>query len=92
MAGPLVNTIKGPVETSELGFTLMHEHVFIRPPGVFENWPHLWDRDGEVAKAIKALKIMEDRERPFLVLPVLDRSSRNVVGMIHIHDLVARGL
>jgi len=42
-------------------------------------------------KAIRALEIMEKREKPFLVLPVLDRQEK-VVGMIHLHDLVARGL
>jgi len=42
-------------------------------------------------KAIRALEIMESREKPFLVLPVLDRREK-VVGMIHLHDLVARGL
>lgn len=42
-------------------------------------------------KAIRALEIMENREKPFLVLPVLDRQAK-VVGMIHLHDLVARGL
>jgi len=42
-------------------------------------------------KAIRALEIMENREKPFLVLPVLD-SLEKVVGMIHLHDLVARGL
>jgi arabinose-5-phosphate isomerase len=43
-------------------------------------------------KAINALEIMENRERPFLVLPVLDRSTSKVVGMVHVHDLVAKGL
>ncbi len=38
-----------------------------------------------------ALELMQRRERPFLVLPVLDRTDR-VVGMLHLHDLVARGL
>ena len=42
-------------------------------------------------KAIRALEIMEKRDKPFLVLPVLDRQEK-VVGMIHLHDLVARGL
>ena len=43
-------------------------------------------------KAITALELMEKREKPFLVVPVLDRQSKKVVGMIHIHDLVAKGL
>ena len=44
------------------------------------------------AKAMEALELMEKRERPFLVLPVLDRSTERVVGLVHLHDLVAKGL
>ena len=43
-------------------------------------------------KAITALEQMEHREKPFLLLPVLNRETRKVVGMIHLHDLFARGL
>lgn len=43
-------------------------------------------------KAIEALRLMEDRRKPFVVLPVLDRASNKVVGMVHLHDLVANGL
>ncbi len=42
-------------------------------------------------KAIKALELMEKREKPISVLPVLDREEK-VVGMVHIHDLISRGL
>ena len=42
--------------------------------------------------AITALDLMENREKPFLVLPVLDRHSHRAVGMIHVHDLIAKGL
>jgi arabinose-5-phosphate isomerase len=43
-------------------------------------------------KAVAALELMENREKPFLLLPVLNRETRKVVGMIHLHDLFARGL
>lgn len=43
-------------------------------------------------KAFDALNIMEQREKPFLVLPVVDCQTKTVVGMIHLHDLVAKGL
>lgn len=43
-------------------------------------------------KAMAALEQMENREKPFLLLPVLNRETRKVVGMIHLHDLFARGL
>ncbi|MDP8922001.1 MAG: phosphotriesterase-related protein [Chloroflexota bacterium] len=41
---PLVNTALGPIETSRLGFTLMHEHVVIQSPGLRDNWPETFDR------------------------------------------------
>src|SRR5436309_5269310 len=46
-----VETALGPVATTELGPTLMHEHIVTRSPGVQENWPHLWDRNAILALA-----------------------------------------
>ena len=46
-----VETALGPVATAALGPTLMHEHIVTRSPGVHENWPHLFDRDGILALA-----------------------------------------
>jgi phosphotriesterase-related protein len=51
-----INTAKGTVDTSELGFTLMHEHVFTRSPGVFEAWPHLWDAKAQAARAVETFR------------------------------------
>lgn len=42
-------------------------------------------------KAFFALERMEKREKPISVLPVLNRQEA-VVGMVHLHDLVVRGL
>jgi len=42
-------------------------------------------------KAFHALEIMEKREKPISVLPVLDRQN-TVIGIVHLHDLIARGL
>jgi arabinose-5-phosphate isomerase len=43
-------------------------------------------------KAVRAIDLMRTRGKPFLLLPVLDRISENVVGMVHLQDLVAKGL
>ena len=51
-----------------------------KPDFVFEN-----------DNAYRALELMEKREKPISLLPVLNRNKK-VVGMIHLHDLVARGL
>ena len=53
---PTVNTARGPMDTALLGATLMHEHVFNRSPGVFEAWPHLWDKDDEIARAVETFR------------------------------------
>ncbi|MXW24848.1 MAG: phosphotriesterase [Dehalococcoidia bacterium] len=51
-----IPTAAGAIDHTELGATLMHEHVFIRSPGVFEAWPELWDRDAEVANAVERFR------------------------------------
>ena len=56
-----VETARGPIATTELGPTLMHEHVVTRSPGVQENWPHLWDRPGIVSLAEKKLAELHAR-------------------------------
>jgi len=39
-------------------------------------------------KVSEALSIMENKKRPFSMMPVLDRKTKKVVGMIHIHDIL----
>jgi len=50
-----VQSATGRLETTELGMTLMHEHVIVRSPGVFENWPHLFNRAEALAQAVEML-------------------------------------
>lgn len=52
---PTVNTVTGPVDTAQLGLTLMHEHVYVRTEGLYETFPHLWDRDARIKQAAKQL-------------------------------------
>jgi phosphotriesterase-related protein len=51
-----VNTVTGPVDSSELGFTLMHEHVVVKSAGVVENFPSVWNRAEEIEKAVARLR------------------------------------
>ncbi len=54
-----VPTARGDIDTSELGFTLMHEHIKIESPNVRANWPHLfpgYDRAAEIEYAIEKLE------------------------------------
>ena len=48
-----VQTVRGPVDTAELGRTYMHEHVFVLTPDVQQNYPDEWgDEDDRVADAV----------------------------------------
>ena len=39
---PQVQTVRGPVDTAELGQTLVHEHVFVLSADVQQNYPEEW--------------------------------------------------
>ena len=51
-----LNTARGPIDTTDLGVTLMHEHVFIMTTEIAQNYPEAWgDEDARVADAINRL-------------------------------------
>jgi phosphotriesterase-related protein len=49
----MIQTVTGPVHSSELGLTLIHEHMRVRSESVFVQFPHLYDEDKEFAKAVE---------------------------------------
>jgi phosphotriesterase-related protein len=51
-----VNTVLGPINTDQLGFTLMHEHVMVSASGLYDSYPDLLGDERE-ARAIKSLKV-----------------------------------
>ena len=46
-----VNTVLGPVETEDLGFTLSHEHLATNAAGILRTFPELIDRAGIIEQA-----------------------------------------
>ena len=46
-----VQTVAGPVDSAELGFTLMHEHVISADPEILANYPGWWDEAADIAAA-----------------------------------------
>ena len=52
-----IETVRGPIETSQLGWTLMHEHVFVLSTEIKENFPEDWgDEEQRVADAVERLR------------------------------------
>ncbi|HYM14161.1 MAG TPA: phosphotriesterase-related protein [Dehalococcoidia bacterium] len=95
---PTVHTVTGPIDTADLGFTLMHEHVFVLSEGVNANFPRLWHRDEQVAAAIAAMREAKAHGVSTMVdLTVLGlgrdvRVVREIARESGMHVVVATGL
>jgi phosphotriesterase-related protein len=50
-----VATVRGQIDSAELGTTLMHEHVFVLTADVQQNYPQEWDEQAKVADAVARL-------------------------------------
>lgn len=54
---PQVQTARGPVDTADLGPTLMHEHLFVLTPDVQQNYPQEWGSEQDrIADAVAKLE------------------------------------
>lgn len=40
-----VHTVRGPVESQQLGVTLMHEHIFVLSTEIMQNYPEVWGEE-----------------------------------------------
>ncbi|MEV4380052.1 phosphotriesterase-related protein [Streptosporangium sp. NPDC049644] len=50
-----IQTVAGPVDSSELGRTLVHEHVFVLGEEYRQNYQDDWDEDQKVEQAVRDL-------------------------------------
>ena len=54
-----VQTVRGPIETSALGRTYLHEHIFVLSADVQQNYPDEWgDEETRVAAAVQKLSAL----------------------------------
>ena len=81
-----LETALGPVATSSLGPTLMHEHIVTRSPGVHENWPHLFDRSGILAIAERKMADLYSRG----IRAIVDLTTVDLGRDIELIAVVAR--
>ncbi|MGG1679979.1 phosphotriesterase [Neobacillus sp. NRS-1170] len=56
----LINSVTGQVDSSELGVTLVHEHMRVRSESVYVQFPHLYDEDKEFAKAVEQVNKVKE--------------------------------
>ena len=58
----LVNTVRGGIDTTQLGVTLMHEHVFVLSTEIMQNFPEPWgDEDKRFTDAVQRLNELKSR-------------------------------
>lgn len=50
-----IESVRGTVDTADLGRVLMHEHVFVLSPEMMNNYETGWDEEARVADAIERL-------------------------------------
>jgi phosphotriesterase-related protein len=92
-----VETVRGAVEVSKLGRTLMHEHVFVLDPEALQNYGHAWgpsywDEEARVADAIVKLRAVADAGIRTIVDPTVVGLGRCVPRIQRINAEVDLGI
>ncbi len=92
--GSWVETMTGLLNTADLGFTLMHEHIVVRSEGMVQNFPGIWNQKAVLDKTLETLKALKGkgvdtlvdltvlglgRDIP-LLLPVVQQAGIQVVA------------
>ncbi|MHB8440269.1 MAG: phosphotriesterase family protein [Acidimicrobiales bacterium] len=92
-----VHTVRGPIDASSLGVTLMHEHVFVRSPEIVMNWPTGWERRARIEQAVERLQELKDAGVDTIVdltVPGLGRDIelvQEVAAQVTLNIVVATG-
>ena len=94
-----VQTVRGPVEGTDLGRTLVHEHVFVLTADVQANWPDEWgDEDERVADAVAKLTELAGTGIRTIVDPTVAGLGRDIpriariAALVPLHIVVATGI
>jgi phosphotriesterase-related protein len=97
---PTVETVRGPIDTADMGPTLMHEHVFVLSTEHLQNYGEndWWDEDERVADAVAQLNVLKTLGIDTIVDPTVWGLGRyiprvqRVAAQTDINIIVASGL
>lgn len=96
-----VETVRGPVDSAQLGQVLMHEHVFVLGDEIRSNhpdYPSPWDEDERVADAVAKLTELAGRGISTIVDPTVIGLGRyiprieKVNAQVELNIVVATGI
>ncbi len=54
-----INSVLGPIDSRDLGFTLMHEHIFSAFAGIYRNYPEFFG-DNMMERLVSELKEVKE--------------------------------
>ncbi|GAB3695305.1 phosphotriesterase family protein [Nocardiopsis oceani] len=84
-----VSTVRGEVDSADLGRTYMHEHVFVLTPDIQQDFPEEWgDEDVRVADAVARLRALAGQGVRTVVDPTVIGLGRYVPRIRRIADQV----
>jgi len=84
----IVETVRGQVDSADLGTTLMHEHVFVLTADVQLNQWDGWDEEGRVAEAVKKLTELKNIGVDTIVDPTVIGLGRYLPRIQRINEQV----
>jgi phosphotriesterase-related protein len=93
-----VETVRGPIDVTSLGTTLMHEHVFVRNEEIQRNYPDGWDEQERIDDAVDKLTALRQRGCDTIVDPTVLGLGRDisriqkVAARTDLHIIAATGL
>lgn len=86
-----VETVRGAVDSAELGRVLMHEHVFVLGEELRKNYPgdpDPWDEEARIADAVAKLRALRERGIDTIVDPTVIGLGRYIPRIRRINDQV----
>jgi phosphotriesterase-related protein len=83
-----VETVRGPIDSSQLGATLMHEHVFILNREILDNYPAYWDEEHRLADAVAKLKALKAAGIDTIVDPTVVGLGRYIPRIQQVADQI----
>ncbi|HIF72611.1 MAG TPA: phosphotriesterase-related protein [Dehalococcoidia bacterium] len=83
----IVNTVLGPKDSSELGFTLSHEHVLLSSAGIQDTFPEFIPREYAIEEGIRQLSEAKAEG----VDTIIDLSTMDLGRDVRVIEAVAKG-
>jgi phosphotriesterase-related protein len=73
-----VQTVRGPIDTEQMGLTLIHEHFFSSGEAVSVQWPHVRDHDREYELALESAEAVKSHGVKTVVEPTAMLLGRDI--------------